>query len=65
MEELGELKKKYLNQLACLFNDSNESLANKDLKEYFESMSNSLESDEHFKNEQMKLSKLKSNEKQL
>lgn len=72
--ELEELKKNHLNRLKSLFaikdfyndkqtEESVSPLKNKDLKEYFESISNSLDYEQNHKSELIRISKLKTHEK--
>jgi len=72
--ELEELKKSHLNRLKSLFNsdisydnktdDDVLSIENKNLKEYFESISNMLDYQQNKKSEVNRISKLKTNDKQ-
>jgi hypothetical protein len=57
-EKLDELKKKFLKELKLISEEE-------PLSEYFQYLSNSIDSNERFKLDQKKLNRLKTNEKQL
>lgn len=71
--ELDELKKNHLIRLKSLFasdsstdkqsEDNVTSIKNKSLKEYFESISNTLDYEQNHKSELVRISKLKTHEK--
>lgn len=63
-EKLDELKKAYLKSIKSLM-ITQDSLEKEPLNEYFQCLSNSIDSNERFKLDQKKINRLKTNEKQL